>query len=77
MRKVFFDSLGEEWPLEGVRRARNKHKNVEQSEANGDASRANTGDTHCVGERADQMNDERQRAENEELEVHEACLCAA
>ena len=65
-----FHALGEEWSKERVRRARQQHKDAEQGQRDGDAPRADAGDAYGVGEGADNVDDERQRANQQQLLVH-------
>lgn len=64
------DALGEEWSQERVRSPRQQHQNAEQGQRHGDAPRADAGDAHGVGEGADDVDDERQCANQQQLLVH-------
>ena len=61
----------EEWPLKRVGGARDKYEDVEERETHGDPPCPHARDPDCIRKRSDQMDDECQRAEDEELSVHD------
>ena len=50
-----FDPLGEERPLERVRRPRHQHQNIEQREGDGDAAPPHARDPDRIGQGADEL----------------------
>ena len=68
--QTIFDALCKEWAEKAVGSAADQHEHIEQREAHRDPPGANTGYARRIGQRADQVDGEGERANDEELGVH-------
>jgi hypothetical protein len=71
-----FDPFGKEGALEGIRCSRNQHQRIEERERDSYPARPYPArDPHRVSKCANKVDDERQRAQANQLEVHSRPLC--
>ena len=72
VEQVFFDSFREERSLKRVRGVGNQGQDIEECQRNRNPTRSYAGDPDGIRQRADQVNDERQQANNGEVSIHGA-----
>ena len=65
-----FHSLSQEWALKGIGCPRNQDQDVEQGKGDGDPACADAGQRHGIGQRADQVDHERKKANQGKLGIH-------
>jgi hypothetical protein len=64
------NTLGEERALEGICRARNERNDAEKRERHGDPPSTDACDAYCVCQGSDDMDNEHERANYQQLDVH-------
>jgi len=68
--QIGLDALRQKRAQKGIRGARHEHENAEQGQRNGNPLRPDAGDTNRISERTDQVNHEREEADDEKLCIH-------